>query len=94
LNNSPTEVPSNAAMRDSRLALTRLVPFSYFLHLLEGDADLPGEIGLAHFPMGAKEPNLGSDRHIKRVGCSSHHSPLVAGDTHRNDRRQAMGAIP
>jgi hypothetical protein len=91
-NNSPIEVPSTAAMRDSRLAPTRLVP-SYFCTCWKATPFFLAR-SVWHFPMGAKDPNLGSDRHIKRVGCSSHHSPLVTGDTHRNDRPQAMGAIP
>jgi hypothetical protein len=55
------------------------------LHLLEGDADLPCEIGLAHSPIGAKDSNFGSDHHIKWIGRSGqHHQSSVLANITRH----------
>ncbi|MEH7904029.1 hypothetical protein V7794_22800 [Rhizobium laguerreae] len=56
----------------SLLALTRFVPFSYFLQLLERDAEVFGDLHLAHLAEQAQAANVGADLNIDGFWCVGH----------------------
>jgi hypothetical protein len=61
----------------SRLAPTRLTPFSYFLDLLEGKVEAVGQGGLRHAEHQAAHPYARADMLVGRVGSfDRHHSAI------------------
>ena len=64
---SPIEMRNTVAIRDSRLAPTRLIPFFVFPYLLESYSDLSRELALGHTALRAKDADPGSGHDVERV---------------------------